>query len=74
LQVLISTTEDLKAVVDSVVELNILLAKVVKEQELKIELLLKINLRALSGLKYTVYKHTIANVRIVDSRGRVQTY
>ena len=71
---LISTTEDLKAVVDSVAELNILLAKVAKEQELKIEPLLKINLRALSGLKYTVYRHTVANVRIVDSRGRVQTY
>ena len=71
---LISTTEDLKAVVDSAAELNVLLAKVAKEQELKIEPLLKINLRAPSGLKYTVYRHTIANVRIVDFRGRVQTY
>ena len=68
---LISTIEDLKAIVDSVAELNILLAKVVKEQELKIKPLLKINLRALSRLKYTIYRHTIANVRIVDSRSRV---
>ena len=68
---LISTIEDLKAIVDSIAELNILLAKVVKKQELKIEPFLKINLRALSRLKYTIYRHTIANVRIVDSRGRV---
>ena len=71
MQVLISTIKDLKAVVDSAAKLNILLAKVVKKQELKIEPFLKINLRALSRLKYTIYRHTIANVHIVDSRGKV---
>ena len=74
LQVSIGTTEDLKAVVDSAAELNVLSAKVAKEQELKMEPLPKMNLRAPSGSKYTVYGHTVANVRIVDSRGRVQTH
>jgi hypothetical protein len=48
-----------------------MLLKVVKEQFLLVKLLLGLNLRALSRLGFTIYRYTIADVRIVDLRGRV---
>jgi hypothetical protein len=70
----IGNSEELKAIVDSGAQLNVLSATVATEQGLKIEPLPKVIPRSPNGSNYTVYGGTVADVRIVDSRGREQTH
>jgi len=63
-----------EAVVDGAAQLNMLSAKLAKEQDLVVEPLPEIIPKSPNGVGYTVYGCTFADVRIVDSRGREQTH
>jgi len=74
LNVGIGSSQRLEAVVDSGAQLNVLSSIVAKEQDLPIEPVPDIVPLSPNGSGYTVYGCTVAEVRIVDSRGRVQTH
>jgi len=74
LQVEIGSSGGLRAIVDSGAQLNVLSAKVAKEQDLVIEPVPELIPLSPNGSGYSVYGCTVANVRITDSRGRVQTH
>jgi len=70
----IGSSTGLKAIVDSGAQLNVLSATVAKEQDLVLEPIPEVIPLSPNGSGYTVYGCTIADVRIVDSRGREQTH
>jgi hypothetical protein len=55
-------------------QLNLILALLVKEIELKVTLLLKILAQRANRSKLTVYSTTTASVDVTNSRGRMQNY
>ena len=74
LKVEIKSSTKLKAIVDSKVQFNIILATVAKKQNLVIRPILEIILLSLNRLDYTVYKFIVAKVRIKNLKSKIQTY
>jgi hypothetical protein len=72
--VTIGEADPVQAVIDGRAQLNVLSAKLAKEQDLIVKPLPKIIPKSPNGVGYTVYEYTFTDVRIVNSKGREQTH
>jgi hypothetical protein len=70
----INRTNSVKALIDKGSQLNLLSLLVAKENDLDIELLLKLLAEGPNRSNLTVYRITLANVSITDSHRRVQEH
>jgi hypothetical protein len=62
------------ALIDPGSQINVITPKLAKEWDLEVESLPWLKARAANGDGMTVYGYTVANVHILDSRGRQQTH
>jgi len=69
----IGQSEPFEALIDGGLELNLLSARLAKEQDLVVHPLPKLLAKGVGGKAIKIYGTTLAAIRIVDSRGKEET-